>query len=48
MCDKNSGFWSEIGDIFVQYIEKIGICIKYEAYFNPESIVFVQDMIDRV
>ena len=25
MCDKNSGFWSEICDIFVQYIEKIGL-----------------------
>ena len=25
MCDKNSGFWSEICDIFVQYIGKIGI-----------------------
>ena len=41
MCDKNSGFWNEICDIFFQYIEKIGIGLKYITYFTPESRVFV-------
>ena len=41
VCDKNSGFWSEICDIFVQYIGKIGIGLKYITYFTPESRVFV-------
>ena len=41
LCDKNSEFWSEICDIFVKYIGKIGIWLKYITYLTPESRVFV-------
>ena len=41
VCDKNSGFWSEICDIFESYSYFSNILNKYITYFTPESRVFV-------
>ena len=41
MCDKNSGFWSEICLIFDAYSYFFNILNKYITYVTPESRVFV-------
>ena len=39
MCDKNSGFWSEICDIFESYSYFSNILNKHITYLTPESRV---------